>query len=121
MSEVKELKAGRELDALIAEKVMGWHREFVTDPSSNYSFWNYVDADGRGMYTPEEWEPSTSISAAWEVVEKLQTLGIKCWMKNYIAIPGWHCVVIGGDFEFEEAADTAPLAICLAALKAVGA
>lgn len=84
------LKPGRELDALVAEKVMG------------------------GELRPY----STDISAAWEVVEKYKWAEPElrysdeqhCWVFSLHKASGYP----------NECGDTAPHAICLAALRAVG-
>lgn len=96
------MNPGRELDAFIATKVMG------LDLSSKFSIFPRY---------------SESISAAWEVVEKLRFKQIKLIELQDIS----------GDEPDNEAhfycrfgamgkatASTAPHAICLAALKAVG-
>lgn len=106
---------GSELDALIAEKVMGFKvgrfghgdpLEIITPRSEFFPIPNY----------------STSIEAAWEVVEKLGILhGAFTLIQHpdsqpFSALTGkWH----SGFGKFVGEADTAPHAICLAALKAV--
>lgn len=96
---------GRELDALVAEKVMGWSSE-------------ELDEDV-GICVPRY---STDISAAWEVVEKL---GEK--FEQFDLQFGWNTgrFVCGfgsfGTSRFESTpTEFAPHAICLAALRAVG-
>lgn len=64
------MSAGRELDAIVAEKVMG----FI--PVGPGEYWNSLvkwrtDRD----YFEECQEFSTDIAAAWQVVERLQSLG----------------------------------------------
>ena len=90
------MKAGRELDALVAEKVMGWKRMRWIDfhsvergfrgedlrKSLTYS-WHNADGcmtenakDMDDYYNPSyAWSPFTDIAAAWEVVEKLVEMG----------------------------------------------
>lgn len=63
--EILALKPGRELDALVAEKVMGW------DDSGDGEWRNEFD---RPIESIRLWRPSTDISAAWEVVEKMNEL-----------------------------------------------
>lgn len=112
------MKPSRELDALVAEKVMGWRVGPIDD--------DYLASDG----TPTGWtkgtcysqrppfRPSTDIAAAWEVVQQFDSV------KVLKAGASWDCgisVKRGDWFEVELAsAPTAPLAICLAALRAVG-
>ena len=118
------MKAGRELDALVAEKVMGiklcHHELHETRPTCKYCHLN------KGFWQPK-WgriEPprhySTDIAAAWEVVETFAG-------KVYVGMArgkysgDWKAVIgdrVRPSYEIE--AETAPLAICLAALKAKG-
>lgn len=138
---IDELLAGRELDALIAEKVMGWKRIPVppdanghfagealmqTDPPPNFR-WNPL-----GKIPFDTWVPhfSTDIAAAWQVVEKLVAEGY-CPALLYDDEGHWGLFFDGVSqaeaqpesyvvFTTPAWADTAPLAICLAALKAKG-
>ena len=117
----------RELDTLVAEKVMG-----VDLSPVEHKAW-----DGRLSFVPgaiawcTDWtespepEPfSTSIEAAWEVVEKLTMHSIQIRINKHDASDiTWWEVYIHRDFtgeEYRAYADTASRAICLAALKAVG-
>ncbi len=101
------MEAGNELDALIAEMVMGEKACFsVTGLSQN------------PMYKPY----STSISAAWEVVEKLAMVTIENGGKS-VGQPEWSAgfPYAGGLGDWVHGqGDTAPHAICLAALRCVG-
>lgn len=103
----------RELDTLIAEKVMMLDPELIEawNDASKHPSWVISRFDQLPRY-------SSDIKAAWQVVEKIKNL-------NFIGpTPNgkWN-VVIGcqndGDY-FGVIADTAPHAICLAALKTVG-
>lgn len=65
------LPAGPELDALMAEKVMGWKRGslapqiwYERDPEGAYRLHRHSDG----------WKPSTEIANAWEVVERMSRL-----------------------------------------------
>ena len=127
------MNAGPDLDRLVAEKVMGWHRTPHT-----IVWWN---ADGTQvgkladvLVVPtdniEPWSPSTTIADAWDVVEKLyeQGIGINIlkhtpddryttdWVV-WLRLPSF---MTGTPRDDSVSAPTAPLAICLAALKAVG-
>jgi len=110
------LPAGRELDALVAERVMGWHRR----KRNGVEVWVVTTDtfDPPVTYPVECWNPSTSIAAAWEVVEKqddclhLKQHGEKGMWEAYFCHN--YC-----EADYLGEADTAPLAICRAALKAV--
>jgi hypothetical protein len=113
----------RKIDALVAEKVMGWrvhHR--------NTAWWVKAEEENSAVSRPiafvGTWAPSEDIADAWEVVEKMRG------SVHDISV-GWHdnkytaviTVVIDtkcGFDQFQASADTAPMAICLAALKAKG-
>lgn len=116
------------MDALIAERVMKWlpHRRhsacYVSAAEANLAGERFVIQE-----FIDKWRPSQNIADAWRVIEKLSGSG---W--NYIQVDRddglW-----GADFaklEFTEygtnvavkahstAKDSAPLAICRAALRA---
>lgn len=100
------MEPGLELDALIAEKVMG-------SPSPSEPGIDQAEYERRR----KRWHPaySTDIAAAWEVFEKLGDAMIE--RDETTERVHWK-VVVGGIETFGE---TAPHAICLAALKTVGA
>jgi hypothetical protein len=113
------VKAGRELDELVATKVMGWSDK---TPKGNHSETAWYGETGfykkRYDYITKKknFRPSTRISDAWQVQEKF----IACTIFRdtdgyevdlvYKRSQGW----------VRGVAETAPLAICLASLKAVG-
>ena len=137
-------EAGRDLDALVAEKVMRRHvpaldemeavarQVWKVQPSAVY----FNDLGGfsawmrDGLCHAEARIPpySTNIAAAWEVVERLRnrfharittpfTAGEQFFCGfTPLGITGWN-----GRPDFSAGAETAPLAICLAALKAMEA
>lgn len=113
------MNPGKELDILVALKVMGWERH--PDFSHLYRDTNRKE---HGAFQVAEHIPnySTDIAAAWDVFEKLAIapdagpLAIERYRKSW-------AVTNGGGYEDGETfseGDTAPHAICLAALKAVG-
>lgn len=104
----------REIDRLIAERLMGWTNLSLT---------------GSGFGTTPEGMPhriiprySTEISAAWEVIEKLKLLGYQGRIDWAKPEPGYECAFGASPFTYEmqfSSAETASLAICLAALKII--
>jgi len=147
------LAAGRELDALVAKKVMGLHGIGYYGPNKSHGFhrdYDRFDTNDEALaaykkYWPEDswhededclhhwkddWGPlclyeySTDIFYAWLVVEKMQEDG---W---YWGIGYDYGELVAGFYTARDSegevdpyfvqAKTAPLAICLAALKAVG-
>jgi hypothetical protein len=114
------MEPGRELDALVAEKVMGWKRDGMS----------WIDTDGEiRYYEASKYEPSTSIAAAWEVVEAMRMRGFSLNLNQVIHADGsneWYVQVQffknpkGYNPGGYEPAAAAPHAICLAALKALG-
>ena len=116
------MNAGRELDALIAEKVMGWIQLAGNGPlvhPKTDCLYGYDKGDSLHEFV---FHYSTQIADAWQVVEK--------FMPDSVHIDVYHggCTVKIKTGYFESgsvkflsgSAPTAPLAICLAALKAVG-
>ena len=123
------LQAGRELDALVAWKVMGqppslYHQgPFTCDIEGKVCCANCGTKDDFTIPVICPSVPySTSIAAAWEVIEQLPT---EWWLEVGRRSDGsWYCEICrGGDVPMavgppiRMVADTAPLAICLAALK----
>lgn len=134
------MEAGPELDALVAVKVMGyvWHR--ITSRRSELRPPDSRDAvvvrEGKkpliyiGYQKP--WLPaySTDIAAAWTVVEKLMEIGwtVTLAPRQFEKYPEdrfkFHgCRMVDKDGaqhmqSFSDHAETAPLAICLGALRA---
>jgi hypothetical protein len=101
-----EMKAGIELDRLVAEHVMGW--EYKWDGwITNYNIWI------------SDFSPSTDMSDAWLVVEKIK--GEDHFVNLYNTITKeWYCKVETTDKKKFAYAETAPLAIVKASLKAKG-
>ena len=62
---MSEMKAGRELDAMIADKVMGWTEQPYSRPPSHWQ-----DEEGYTILTLPNF--STDIAAAWQVVERMR-------------------------------------------------
>ena len=124
---VDEHEAGRCLDAWVAEAVMGWRWEPAKDG------WLVFTPDGEevawletyGGYGPKY---STDIVAAWEVVGCSSLSLVKTkegWLAGQYDLEEEYLDVefgvIDGRFSRGYAtADIAPLAICRAALKAMG-
>lgn len=118
------MKAGREMDALVAEKVMGLVLTCPVDARCDHSVGTNRDGTSakrnfcRWPDGKEHWIPfySTDIADAWQVVEKLKANGNNVWVEWAGTV--WVCGTTSVFPDIE--ADTATLAICKAALKAVG-
>lgn len=71
--DILKMQPGPEMDALVAEKVMGWLPHF-----RNTAF--YVETENEGkvidhhVCAVDMWRPSTSIADAWKVVDHLREL-----------------------------------------------
>jgi hypothetical protein len=123
-----EMPAGREMDALVAETVMGCR--YIPD----YHRWELPN----GRWSIDLPEYSTDITAAWQVVERMISTGalrgsgdvVLYYVNNdgsyYDHVGGahWYCALQayedGPEYDFDAdgaIADTAPLAICRAAAK----
>lgn len=106
----------RKLDKKIAERVFGFEVVETDDCNGIDNFW-ISPAFEEHMLEPY----STDIHSAWKVVEKLREMDFPmCVMHvRHPAIEHWEYLAKvespDGFFEFETA-DSAPLAICLAAL-----
>lgn len=127
-------KAGRELDAEIAERFMGWRwwRSSITGrrclfPSEPPEWFTELATGNEPLVG--DWDHislppySTSIADAWHVVERLNALGWLVGLEQIDTAQGrqWRTSLdrispYGIEDEF---ATTAPLALCRAALRAV--
>lgn len=130
---MSEMKAGRELDAAVAEKVMEWgKRDYYADGERDFDWLvpTNVPFVFRKVYRDSCPHYSTSIEDAWEVVEKLKAIPIpKDWEDCFYApFPfvlrftndgdweaGWEASYYAN--ECLERANTPALAICRAALQ----
>ena len=138
------LKAGRELDDRVAVSVMGWEvftlsyfgTEDETPRMRELHDWltrvgiesvgvYYIDVERDFWRDSDDFQPSTDIAAAWEVVEKVREHFNfeldgddvwQVWFRPFRMRDGYR-VYYG--IAVSDSGDTAPLAICLAALKAV--
>jgi hypothetical protein len=127
------MKPGRELDTLVAEKVMGW---IPKKRWPDLLVWENIEGEDRAADEATErysvyegFRPSTDISDAWEVVEKLGIIPNSFYIgyktdkngkKIYRAFFQKENPITTLIHTYEADAETAPLAICLAALEAVG-
>jgi len=131
--QVQKLSAGRDLDLLIAEKVLGWRwwyiplaRVRVLYPPDEQLAWMTTPADGTepiGAATRFLWPPkySTDVALAFSVVEAMSSYGcglvLEDW-RNESELYPWAAYfgLPDGGTSAQGVADTAPLAICRAAL-----
>ena len=121
----KEMPAGREMDALIAEKIMGYTLSELSLPAyPKYKLFDIESGEFSG-YVKEVPHYSTDIAASWEVTEKITDQ--KHWAFKLRRLPGkdyMACFIrltkTGRDDFESKPSKTAPFAICRAALKAMG-
>jgi|SRR3990170_3002803 len=134
---ITQLSAGRDMDELVAARVMGWSYDPASDLpgvlagsgkatylESGLFFW-WTTPDGRHRYTPPEF--SADIAAAWQVVEKLrESLPVIRLSSGDIMGKLWQFHVadryrdrsFDGDRDYFANAETPALAICRTALLA---
>lgn len=106
--QILKMQVGRELDDLVAEKVMGYEIERFSFTYDGYSEESTIWLRAESKYNPVPF--STDISAAWKVVETYPD-GVEI-----LKCPdGYLCFIIT-DEEFKATGDTAQEAICKASL-----
>lgn len=98
-----------EINEQVARK-LGYKKDHQDiEDSDGYDYWD----DGKHPHK-DELDFTTSISAAWEIVEHLKpTHFIQVWEYPTYC----NCRIIREQRVFEAQANTAPLAVCLAFLK----
>lgn len=121
-----------DLDHLVAEKVMHWHREGSKWMRADGQHTGYV-VESAVEYPFSSFRPSIDISDAWEVVEHSRSRGWYFTLKNGVCLQPlqaiWEAEVFEGELMVADAvgqcvayrqevarATTAPLAICRVAL-----
>lgn len=143
----EQVKAGPELDALVAEKVFGWPvmrsfkpGEFYSDAralAKKHSVDRIVSFDEASNYChlwfpfhehqpPSRMMYSTNAEDAWQVVEAMRAKGYEVDIDDWTELGAWavRFRVKGGDDSFDGgwrsgAGAALPLAVCLAALAAL--
>lgn len=112
----------REIDALVAEKVLGYVH--VVRMFGNIAIYEWQTPEG--VIRQETWQPSKNLAQAWEVLEKFTPhVRIECCDTSdyveYDADKKWHVDIwVADQAVCCVTAETAPMAICLAALRAHG-
>lgn len=127
----------RKLDALVAEKIMGCKIRSIENAKDQREFeylrsnGNYLCGCGLGEHNDTDDEGgyqwlknySEEIAAAWEVINKVDGQ----WTLDGQEQVGWVVSLVEASMRedryespFKASAETAPLAICFAALKAKG-
>lgn len=137
------MPAGAELDMLIIEHVLGWERRDIAGRPPE-GMWAYVDRDGKPHVFDAGFIPSLCLEHAWYVVEKLKDIfcwncngegtgfqlhytpeqlrssQYEAWGYNMWHEQAWYVVLEDhADSVCGVGADTAPLAICRAALAVI--
>ena len=124
LQDVIEKLSNEQIDKLVAEKVMGWHW-VPFDKSDPDRFIHLSDPDGMWLdaenkFHHNDFLPSLNISQAWEVVESQ-----RIWSVTIENLPDHPREIVCRfykpftGFHFFAVAETAPLAICRAALLAL--
>lgn len=105
--------SNKEFDKWVAENIMGYE---TAGTHSCLGIWaRIIRKDSRSNYF--DWHPTESISDAFQIVEKMRVTHFK-WFEMAHRPAGYICNFVG-DPKYTEFAETAPLAICLAAKKAI--
>jgi hypothetical protein len=115
----KEL-SGRELDAAVAERIMGWQRQ------DGYNYWMSFSSSGETFKLHAliaTWKPSESIEAAMEVVEKMRRDHFRFACNDRCDPESGEWWAEFATLEYERggqaSAGTLPEAVCRAALAAI--
>jgi hypothetical protein len=114
----EQLPAGMDLDRLVAERVLGWTDVRARNTGAGVMVFGRDPAGNVRTLRPF----SGDIRCAWEVVEAMQARGYRYRLNDYGPKRSFHCAAFFNDQEYGALihGDTAPHAICLAALAALG-
>lgn len=110
------------INALVAERVMGWRREVQDGTIIGYRDQNRRYRIVEGLdWAPNQFDPSRNIAHAMEMAMKVTRA--ESIMELTLKNGKWTCTIVrrvGFTYPKSGAADTPALAICLAALRAEG-
>jgi hypothetical protein len=123
------MKPGRELDLLIAEKVMGYKVRFVE--TDHWSAWQISRNDGawEDYESYQKFRYSKRIGSAMKVWAKMRELGCCIILNEDVEVPAWSVTVKGPRWRpglqtdehkvlaFVETDVSMAYSICMAALK----
>ncbi len=122
--EILNMKAGREMDVLVAKKVFGW-KLVKNKGEAGGSFWTGHGGVFGDMHKSQTPEYSTDIFASWEVIQKMHEMKYRYALRGHFRGSDLHIAEFD-DQDWADSnplynaiADTTPLAICRAALLAV--
>jgi hypothetical protein len=124
----------RQIDALIAEKVFGWKGVMPLGPNQSRMWISEVSIDhpefneeygGKIEFAEVLFKPSTLISDSWLVVEKMREKEFYCNIYSFkdhfsCEFEAWSIADMKDEHKFSHRSNVASLAICKAALKALG-
>lgn len=111
------MKPGRELDLIVAEKLMGGKKQVFNGMAYIYEPETLKCISSEILYRDATPNYSTSMVAAWEIVTTMKQNQLDSSFQLWQDYEGlWHAQF--NNKEAEHNADSAPHAICLAALKA---
>jgi hypothetical protein len=121
---IAEMQAGRELDVMVAEKVMGWRWPVSADRGSPLGVRDHWRDDAnKTVYLPEQLPYfSNDDASAWQVVDELHHQGLKVT----VVVDSYSDTVLANIKKLnrtiaDATASTMPLAVCQAALMALEA
>jgi hypothetical protein len=125
-----ELIAGDALDALVAERVLGWVPELWLDPINGLIYSHLrrnPSRDGPMWLHDNPPAVSTSVEAAWQVVEALGAVSVALTLSSVLpevlseaGITYLAFTTVDGRRSKPIRADSPALAMCGAALRAMG-
>lgn len=126
MSDWRDLPAGPELDALVAERVMGWTNCHI---GPTYRKAMGIPPEMLAKQPPDRTinfpchHYSQAIGCAWEVVETMERRGLRLCLEHqvqsWVAFFATDDRTPYDDDSILQEADTAPLSICRASLAAL--
>ena len=107
------------IDALVAERVMGWTRR----PDGGQRGWVRFPGDV-AYFETADWSPMENIADAWSILGKLERQGIHVGNLYRLHETAWVCMLhnraLDKNDEWTGIGNTAMSAICRAALGTVG-
>jgi len=125
-NEILAMVAGKELDNMVASKVMSWTEKHWVSPLGLSKRVSWADpTTGVTLQQVSTWHPSTNLPTAWQIVEEMSKLGYNMsllHLSTELYPDYWYCDFRPKSrreppkYEWVDHQETAQLAICKAAL-----
>lgn len=93
--QIAQMPAGREIDRLIARKVMGWSEINL----NGYEHWEIEESSGDSLFVPvDSFRPSSNLHDAWQVKKRMtERHMVHDWESIFVELTCWKWFLLSED------------------------